>query len=121
LMIFTLSNMIKNSLYAMKAAEKGDIHIRVDSKASSGTLTVTDTASGIPKAVIKRIFDTYYSTKQSAGAGVGLAFCQRVIKAFNGQIRCDSVEGQYTTFTISLPVSASAPSAPDRSESLTAP
>jgi two-component system, CAI-1 autoinducer sensor kinase/phosphatase CqsS len=121
LMIFTLSNMIKNSLYAMKAAEKGDIHIRVDRTASSGTLTVTDTASGIPKTVIKRIFDTYYSTKQSAGAGVGLAFCQRVIKAFNGQIRCDSVEGKYTTFTISLPVSASAPGAPDRSERLTAP
>jgi two-component system, CAI-1 autoinducer sensor kinase/phosphatase CqsS len=121
LMIFALSNLIKNSLYAMKAAEKGDIHIRVDSTASRGTLTVTDTASGIPKAVIKRIFDTYYSTKQSAGAGVGLAFCQRVIKAFNGQIRCDSVEGQYTTFTISLPVSASVPRAPDRSERLTAP
>jgi two-component system, CAI-1 autoinducer sensor kinase/phosphatase CqsS len=120
LMIFTLSNMLKNSLYAMKAAEKGEIHIRLGSAGSSGTLIVTDTASGIPKAVIKRIFDTYYSTKQSAGAGVGLAFCQRVIKAFNGQIRCDSVEGQYTTFTISLPASASAAQAPDRPESLTA-
>jgi two-component system, CAI-1 autoinducer sensor kinase/phosphatase CqsS len=121
LMIFTLSNLIKNSLYAMKAAEKGDIHIQVDSSKSLGTLTVTDTASGIPKAVIKRIFDTYYSTKQSAGAGVGLAFCLRVIKAFDGQIRCDSVEGQYTRFIISLPASVHAAQASHQSNSLITP
>jgi two-component system, CAI-1 autoinducer sensor kinase/phosphatase CqsS len=120
LMIFVLSNMIKNSLYAMKAAEKGEIHIRVACEDQTGLLTFTDTASGIPKAIIKRIFDTYYSTKQSAGAGVGLAFCQRVIKAFGGQIRCDSVEGEYTTFTLTLPIAAHAQPAPDRPESLSA-
>jgi signal transduction histidine kinase len=120
LMIFMLSNMIKNSLYAMKAAEKGEIQIRVSCKDQKGLLTVTDTASGIPKAIIKRIFDTYYSTKQSAGAGVGLAFCQRVVKAFGGQIQCDSVEGKYTTFTISLAISAPEQPAPDRPGSLNA-
>ncbi|MBS7807105.1 HAMP domain-containing sensor histidine kinase [Variovorax sp. PCZ-1] len=118
LMIFVLSNMIKNSLYAMKAAEKGELYIQVEHEAQTGLLTVTDTASGIPKAVIKRIFDTYYSTKQSAGAGVGLAFCQRVIKACGGQIRCDSVEGEYTTFTVSIPTTALSLPSPDRPESL---
>ena len=103
LMVFVISNVIKNALYAMKAAERGDIHIRVDRVATLGVLTVTDTASGIPKSIIKRIFDTYYSTKKSAGAGVGLAFCQRVIKAFGGNIGCESVEGEYTRFTVSLP------------------
>lgn len=120
LMIFVLSNMIKNSLYAMKAAEKGEIHIYVSSTESKGVLTVTDTASGIPKAIIKRIFDTYYSTKQSAGAGVGLAFCQRVINAFGGQIRCDSVEGEYTTFTVTMPIANLEQPASDRPKSLNA-
>ncbi len=120
LMIFVLSNMIKNSLYAMKASEKGEIHIRVACEDRTGLLTFTDTASGIPKAIIKRIFDTYYSTKQSAGAGVGLAFCQRVIKAFGGQIRCDSIDGEYTTFTMSMPIAALAQPAPNRPESLRA-
>lgn len=120
LMIFVISNMIKNALYAMKAAEKGDVHIRIESAGMMGLLTITDTASGIPKSIIKRIFDTYYSTKQSAGAGVGLAFCQRVIKAFGGNIRCDSTEGEYTTFTVSLPITALIQPALDRPESLSA-
>jgi two-component system, CAI-1 autoinducer sensor kinase/phosphatase CqsS len=121
LMIFVVSNLLKNSLYAMKAAEKGEIQIAINYSENNGVLTVTDSATGISKAVIKRIFDTYYSTKQSAGAGVGLAFCLRVIKAFEGQIRCDSIEGQHTTFTISLPARAITAQAPDRFESLTEP
>lgn len=118
LMIFALSNMIKNSLYAMKAAEKGEIHIRVARSDHQGILSVTDTASGIPKAIINRIFDTYYSTKQSAGAGVGLAFCLRVIKAFGGNISCDSVQGEYTTFTVTLPMASVPQSAPDEPKRL---
>lgn len=118
LMVFVLSNMMKNSLYAMKAAEKGEIQISVSFLGEVGTLTLTDTASGIPKAIIKRIFDTYYSTKSSAGAGVGLAFCQRVITAFGGRIRCHSVEGEYTTFVVTLPTAKSVPKTLDQSEGL---
>ena len=104
LLIFALSNLVKNSLYAMKAAEKGEIYITLSPAPTYNTITLMDTASGIPKHILPRIFDTYYSTKQSAGAGVGLAFCQRAIKAFGGQIRCDSVLGEFTKFTLSLPV-----------------
>jgi len=110
LMIFVISNLIKNALYAMKVAEKGAIEIGINTMDQSGVLTVTDTATGISKSVIKKIFDTYYSTKQSAGAGVGLAFCLRVVRAMGGRIRCESEEGQFTTFTISLPLrTATAP------------
>jgi two-component system, CAI-1 autoinducer sensor kinase/phosphatase CqsS len=103
LMGFCLSNLLKNSLYAIKAAEKGEVFIAVCLQAGSNAITVMDTASGISKNILPHIFDTYYSTKQSAGAGVGLAFCQRVMKAFGGQIKCESEHGQYTKFTLSLP------------------
>ncbi len=104
LLIFALSNLIKNSLYAMKVVEKGDIHITLSPASAYNTITLLDTASGIPKNILPHIFDTYYSTKQSAGAGVGLAFCQRAIKAFAGHIHCDSVMGEFTRFTLHLPV-----------------
>lgn len=104
LLIFALSNLVKNSLYAMKVAEKGEIYITLTPASPHNTITLMDTATGIPKNILPRIFDTYYSTKKSAGAGVGLAFCQRAIKAFEGQIRCDSVLGEFTKFTLSLPV-----------------
>jgi two-component system, CAI-1 autoinducer sensor kinase/phosphatase CqsS len=103
LLIFALSNLIKNSLYAMKAAEKGEINITLTSKPEGNFITLTDTASGIPKHILPHIFDTYYSTKQSAGAGVGLAFCQRAMKAFEGSIRCHSVLGEFTQFTLEFP------------------
>jgi two-component system, CAI-1 autoinducer sensor kinase/phosphatase CqsS len=112
LLVFAISNLIKNSLYAMKAADKGEIFITIrpaEAGSSYNTITVTDTASGIPKDVLPHIFDTYYSTKDSAGAGVGLAFCLRVAKAFGGQIRCESVEGEFTTFTLSLPARKKSP------------
>jgi two-component system, CAI-1 autoinducer sensor kinase/phosphatase CqsS len=104
LMEFCLSNLMKNSLYAIKVAEKGEIFIAVCPQEGRNTVTVMDTASGIQKNILPHIFDTYYSTKQSAGTGVGLAFCQRVMRAFNGQIKCESEHGHYTKFTLSLPL-----------------
>jgi two-component system, CAI-1 autoinducer sensor kinase/phosphatase CqsS len=100
----SLGNLIKNSLYAMQVAGKGEIYVMLGKQDSMGVLTVTDTASGIASGDLKRIFETYYSTKQSAGTGVGLALCARVLKSFGGSIRCDSVLGEYTTFTMSVPV-----------------
>ncbi len=103
LMIFSLSNLIKNSLYAMKVVEKGEIYIDLVPAAKYNTITLLDTASGIPKHILPHIFDTYYSTKKSSGTGVGLAFCMRTMKAFDGEIHCDSVPGEYTRFTLNLP------------------
>lgn len=107
LFIFVLFNLLKNSLYAIKAARKGDVCITITTTIKSHALKFTDTACGIPTANLPYIFDTFYSTKKSAGAGIGLAFCQRAVTSFQGQMHCDSVEGEYTTFRISF-----APSTP---------
>jgi two-component system, CAI-1 autoinducer sensor kinase/phosphatase CqsS len=103
LLMFALSNLVKNALYAMKISEKGEIHITLSASTQSNTITLMDTASGIPKHILPHIFDTYYSTKQSGGTGVGLAFCKRAIKAFEGKIQCESELGKFTKFTILLP------------------
>jgi two-component system, CAI-1 autoinducer sensor kinase/phosphatase CqsS len=100
--IFIIFNLLKNSLYAMRAANKGDICITVSVEHGNHILRFTDTASGIAPSVLRRIFDTFYTTKQSAGTGIGLTFCRRAVKSFGGQMKCDSVEGEYTTFTLSF-------------------
>lgn len=104
LMVFVLFNLIKNSLYAIRSAGKGEISIRVAGDDEGSTLTFTDTGSGIPAAVLSRIFDTFFTTKKSGGAGIGLAFCRQVIESFGGRLRCQSEEGRYTTFTMTFPV-----------------
>ncbi len=102
LFIFIIFNLLKNSLYAMQAANKGNIAISITTEKNNHTLRFTDTASGIAPSVLKRIFDTFYTTKQSAGTGIGLAFCRRAVKSFGGQIKCESIEGEHTTFTVSF-------------------
>ena len=108
LFVFVLFNLLKNSLYAIQAARKGDICIKIATKTNLQTLSFTDMASGIPAASLPHIFDTFYTTKKSAGAGIGLAFCRRAVMSFQGQMHCDSVEGLYTTFTLSFPPSKQA-------------
>jgi two-component system, CAI-1 autoinducer sensor kinase/phosphatase CqsS len=104
LMIYVIFNLLKNSLYALKAAGKGDIRITVTAGADRHMLTFTDTGSGIPASTVPKIFDAFFTTKKSGGAGIGLAFCKRVVASFGGQMRCESVEREYTTFALELPV-----------------
>jgi hypothetical protein len=103
LFIYVLFNLLKNSLYALKAAGKGDISITIAAGGAKNTLTFTDTGSGIPAATVPKIFDAFFTTKKAAGAGIGLAFCKRVIHSFGGQMRCESLEGEWTRFSLEFP------------------
>lgn len=103
LFVFVLFNLLKNSLYALKAAGKGEITITLTAGSSDHALTFVDTGTGISAVTLPKIFDTYFTTKKSAGAGIGLAFCSRVVASFGGKMRCESSEGQHTTFTLEFP------------------
>jgi two-component system, CAI-1 autoinducer sensor kinase/phosphatase CqsS len=102
LFIYVLFNLLKNSLYAIKAAGKGNITISVVAGLDVNKLIFNDTGSGIPATELPRIFETFYTTKKASGAGMGLAFCKRAVAAFGGEMRCASIERQHTTFTLSF-------------------
>lgn len=101
LMVYVIFNLLKNSLYALRAAGKGEIAISL--AAGERTLVFRDTGTGIPAAVLPKIFDNFFTTKRSQGAGIGLAFCRRVIESFGARMACTSVEGEHTTFTMVFP------------------
>jgi two-component system, CAI-1 autoinducer sensor kinase/phosphatase CqsS len=105
LLIFVIFNLLKNSLYAINAIGNGEIFISFTTNSKNNTIIFTDTGSGIPSDVVSRIFDTFFTTKNLAGAGIGLAFCKRAMTSFGGQMHCQSVEGKYTTFTLQFPPS----------------
>jgi signal transduction histidine kinase len=114
LFVFVLFNLLKNSLYALKAAGKGAITITLSTGTTVPTLTFVDTGTGIATATLPQIFETFFTTKKSAGAGIGLAFCRRVMSSFGGRMRCESIEGQYTLFAMEFP--AELPAAEPRGE-----
>ncbi len=67
-------------------------------------IAIADTGSGIPQKHIDRIFDPYFSTKQT-GSGLGLAICHSIINKHDGNLSVQSTADKGTTFTIYLPVS----------------
>lgn len=65
-------------------------------------ITLQDTGIGIPREILNKIFDPYFTTKQE-GSGLGLAICHSIINKHDGYLLVDSLPGRGTTFTIYLP------------------
>lgn len=97
-----LFNLLKNALYYIKAANKGEIYIWQEQGKKFNYLYFKDTSQGIPFAVLHHIFDNFYS-RTARGTGIGLAFCKSTMLGFGGDIACDSKEGEFTTFKLSFP------------------
>jgi len=100
-----LTNLVINSLQAMDG-EGGRISIVISRKVDdrSVRIDVTDTGRGIKAGDISKIFEPYYSTKET-GTGLGLAIVRKAIDDHGGSISVKSKEGEGTTFTITLPAS----------------
>jgi len=75
-------------------------------------IRVSDNGIGIPKEKMKHLFTRFYDgdyrSSQALGTGLGLALTRDLTYLHGGTIRCDSVEGKGTTFTIKLPINKEA-------------
>ena len=113
-----LLNLITNARQAIK--ENGTIRIIVkhEPKTDSVVLTVRDNGSGIPKEVLPKIFDRFFTTKSGpdasgkGGTGLGLSACKQIIDDHRGRIRVESTVGKGTAFTIRFPVASASQATP---------
>ncbi|KTD47456.1 sensor protein LuxN [Legionella quinlivanii] len=104
LMQHVLFNLLKNALYAIATAQKGDIHIWAVSGERYNCLYFKDTARGMTKEQLNRLFNHFYTTTYM-GTGLGLSFCKLVMNRFGGDILCEAKEGEFTQFMLFFPIS----------------
>ncbi len=72
-------------------------------------ITVSDTGSGIPADILDKIFDPYFSTKETGkGTGLGLSVVHGIVSEFEGAVRVESEIGRGTVFTIMFPAAEEA-------------
>ena len=98
--VFT--NLLLNSLEAIDGGG-GSVGIRLSAEAANRVrVEITDSGRGIAAEDIAKIFEPYYSTKET-GTGLGLAIVKKAIDDHGGSISVSSKQGSGTTFTIILP------------------
>jgi signal transduction histidine kinase len=96
-----LLNLIKNAAAAMPNG--GRLTIETLRKEGEAQIFVRDTGIGIPGENLSKIFDPYFTTKDT-GLGLGLTLVFKIIREHRGEITVKSREGEGSCFTISLPV-----------------
>ena len=93
------------------AIDQDEAAVRDLSAGSYVTISVTDTGTGIDKAIQSKIYEPFFSTKGvGQGTGLGLSMVYGFVKQSGGHIDFETVEGQGTTFRLYLPASEQAPS-----------
>lgn len=99
---YMLFNLISNALY-YSGKQGFRIDISTESTPVGNIVRVKDTGPGIPAIYRNQLFKLFFSHGKQGGSGLGLSFCKRVVESFSGTIACDSIEGRWTEFIITLP------------------
>jgi two-component system, NtrC family, sensor kinase len=98
-----LINIILNAIDATEAGGCVTVSTRHLPSDDMVEVDISDTGSGIPDENIFKIYDPFFTTKDT-GTGLGLAITHGIIKRHGGVIKAKSEPGQGTTFTIKIPV-----------------
>lgn len=100
-------NLIMNAVKFSRSG--GLIRLSIRREGNEAVSELYDNGIGIPREKLKYIFDRFYKADDSRnrnreGSGLGLAICKAVVFAHGGTVAVDSKEGEYTVFTIRLPL-----------------
>ena len=68
-------------------------------------ISVKDNGNGIPKKILDKIFQPFFTTKPTGqGTGLGLSLAYDIVKAHGGELKVENREGDGASFVITLPV-----------------
>jgi two-component system sensor histidine kinase SenX3 len=114
-----VSNLVSNAV--SYSPEGSTVVVSTRAEPTSVEIAVTDQGIGIPAAEIDRIFERFYRVdparhRSTGGTGLGLSIVKHVAASHGGDVRVWSVEGQGSTFTLTLPRKQDVPHRADTPE-----
>lgn len=100
-----IMNLINNGRDALKDREaEKEIILRLKNLPDRIRLDIADNGCGIPKDVMKRLFEPFVTSKEAGkGTGLGLSVCHGIIRNHGGDIKVTTAKGKGTTWHIFLP------------------
>ncbi len=99
-------NLVVNACQSLPQSSASlRVATRYDAAENAGIIEVRDEGIGIPKEVLQRIKDPFFTTKRdSGGTGLGLAISDKIVEDHGGTLLFTSMPGQGTTVQVILPV-----------------
>lgn len=95
-----LLNLLSN---AARFTREGTVRVEASTDGDLVVLRVRDTGVGIGAERIPLLFQPFSGASVEEGVGLGLVVCDRLVRAMGGTLRIDSVVGEGTTATVTLP------------------
>jgi two-component system phosphate regulon sensor histidine kinase PhoR len=104
-----LSNLVDNALKYSKDEVPPHIIVTTSNKKKNIVICVEDNGIGMKKETLGKIFDKFYRVQTGnihnvKGFGLGLNYTRKMVEAHEGKIEVESVYGQGSKFTISIPL-----------------
>ncbi|WP_405414099.1 ATP-binding protein [Maribacter sp. Asnod1-A12] len=105
-------NLITNAFYVVKKKKEENpkgynptVSVSTEKQDNMVLIKVSDNGNGVPKEVLDKIFQPFFTTKPSGeGTGLGLSLSYDIVKVHGGELTVDTKQGEGTTFTIALPM-----------------
>jgi CheY-like chemotaxis protein len=100
-------NLLVNAAHAIPPGHRQGHRIRLSARVSGDAVTVEveDTGTGIPPAVLPRVFDPFFTTRPAGeGTGLGLSISRSIVAAVGGSVELGSQPGRGTVARVRLPV-----------------
>jgi signal transduction histidine kinase len=105
-------NLITNAFYVVNEKKKNElggyeptVTINTTKSAKNILISVRDNGNGIPKNILDKIFQPFFTTKPTGqGTGLGLSLSYDIVKAHGGDLRVVTKEGEGSEFIIQIPV-----------------
>ncbi len=106
-------NILNNARYALNQRSPGSegdkrLEIHASARGTNGNCVVQisfrDSGDGIPPEIVDKIVNPFFSTKpKGEGTGLGLSISQDIVRSHGGDLKVESLPGQFTTVSIDLP------------------